>query len=230
VRHIRTRSETGSCRFRIGQPINKQRIENPQPLQQTMNMIQPKILAVGALAAISCVGLMVGLSRHFNGASDGRQTAAELVATTQEHETAPAVEPRRPRLTRNRSLSKPVVEYTAGTNVEAEALEKIVDAKLTLLQDLSTKSDRTSMEAILSEIKSPYPEVRAEAVEAIIQFRSRDAIPDLQTLATEAEDPEEKAAILEAVEFLQLPTLSELRQTMKEISRQKAAAAQATPK
>lgn len=113
--------------------------------------------------------------------------------------------------------------------MEAEALEKIVDAKLALLQDLSTKSDRTSMEAILAEIKSPYPEVRAEAVEAIIQFRSRDAIPDLRDLAAQAEDPEEKAAILEAVEFLQLPTLSELRQTMKEISRQKAAA-QVTPK
>ena len=103
-----------------------------------------------------------------------------------------------------------VVSISDRPTAEAEVVERIVKDKFEQLQELATKSDPASMEAILAEMKSPYPEVRSDALEAIIQFRSRDAIPTLKELATQAEDPKEKLAILEAVEFLQLPSLDEL--------------------
>jgi hypothetical protein len=46
-------------------------------------------------------------------------------------------------------------------------------------------------------------------VEAAVQFGSRDAIPRLQKAVAQAEDPKEKSAILDAIEFLKLPTLAE---------------------
>jgi hypothetical protein len=103
-----------------------------------------------------------------------------------------------------------VVSISERPTAEDEEVERIVKEKFEQLQELATKSDPDSMEAILAQMKSPYPEVRSDALEAIIQFRSRDAIPSLKEFATQAEDPKEKLAILEAVEFLQLPTLNEL--------------------
>jgi hypothetical protein len=106
----------------------------------------------------------------------------------------------------HRSSTVSISESETATD---DQFERIVKEKFEQLQELATKSDPASMEAILAEMKSPYAEVRADALEAIIQFRSRDAIPALKELATQTEDSKEKTAILEAVEFLQLPTLDE---------------------
>ena len=87
---------------------------------------------------------------------------------------------------------------------EAHVAERIV-----VLQDLGMEDDPASLETILSELNNRDPSIREAAVQAAVQFGSRDAIPRLQDAADRADDPEEKSAILEAIEFLKLPTLSE---------------------
>jgi hypothetical protein len=42
-----------------------------------------------------------------------------------------------------------------------------------------------------------------------MQVRSRDAIPRLFEAAEQTDDPREKVAIADAIEFLKLPTLGE---------------------
>ena len=99
---------------------------------------------------------------------------------------------------------------TPGPDQEAYVTERVVE-----LQDLGMEDDPASLETILSELNNRDPSIREAAVQAAVQFGSRDAIPWLQEAAAKTEDPEEKCAILEAIEFLKLPTLSEaMRQAM----------------
>jgi len=85
-----------------------------------------------------------------------------------------------------------------------------VGSRLAELQRLSMQEDAGSLETILSELTNRDPEIRAGALEAAIQFGSRDAIPRLLDAATQTDDPKEKAALADAVEFLKLPSLTEV--------------------
>jgi hypothetical protein len=84
-----------------------------------------------------------------------------------------------------------------------------VDARTAELMDLGMNDDSQSLNAILSELSNRDPEIRKAAVEATVQFGSRDAIPNLTDAAAQTDDPQEKAEIMEAIQFLKLPTLSE---------------------
>lgn len=93
------------------------------------------------------------------------------------------------------------------TNAEHEAE---VQVKIDRLQELQAKDDPASLNAILAELVNPHQEVRAVAVEATIQFGNRNAIPTLKNLAATTTDNDEKRALLDAVDFLSLPTLTEV--------------------
>lgn len=95
----------------------------------------------------------------------------------------------------------------ADTNAVHEAE---VQAHIDKLLELQANDDPESLKAILTELANPAPEVRAAAIEATVQFGSRDAIPLLKDLAATTTDSTEKKALLDAVEFMSLPTLSEI--------------------
>ena len=66
-----------------------------------------------------------------------------------------------------------------------------------------------SLEIILGELTNRDPEIRQAAVDAAMQFGSRDAIPRLKEAVDRTEDPREKVALLEASNFsscLRLPS------------------------
>jgi hypothetical protein len=84
-----------------------------------------------------------------------------------------------------------------------------VEARGAELMDLGMNDDAQSLNTILSELNNRDPEIRKAAVEATVQFGSRDAIPNLMDAAAQTDDPQEKAEIMEAIQFLKLPTLSE---------------------
>ena len=75
--------------------------------------------------------------------------------------------------------------------------------------ELAMNDDSTSLDTILSELTNRDPEIRKGALEATIQFGSRDAIPKMLDAASQTDDPREKAEIAEAIEFLKLPSLTE---------------------
>ena len=184
-------------------------------------MARPKVLLVLLLAAIACLAVMFYVPRQSGGTASRPPEVGEVaIETNAAPKDVPAANgtvvrnARKNRSARDLAGNTPQPSSTfeisdRGTTAEEEKVDSIVKAKFEQLQDLATKSDPASMEAILAEMKSPYPEVRGDALEAIIQFRSRDAIPALKELAAQTEYPKEKVAILEAVEFLQLPTLDE---------------------
>ncbi len=91
-----------------------------------------------------------------------------------------------------------------------EQHEARVTARIAQLRDLSRKTDRASLETLLSEVKSPELEIRQAALDAISQSGHRAAIPALREAAAQTEDSRDKQAIVEVIEFISLPTLTEL--------------------
>ena len=65
------------------------------------------------------------------------------------------------------------------------------------------------MTSILSELTNSEREVRLVAIEATKQFGSRDAIPALKASVAKALDAGEQIALLEAADFLALPTIAD---------------------
>ncbi|PWU20255.1 MAG: hypothetical protein C5B50_04410 [Verrucomicrobia bacterium] len=86
-----------------------------------------------------------------------------------------------------------------------------VENRITELDELGRNDDRASLDAILGELNNRDPEIREAARNAAIQFGSRDAIPKLEDAIAQTDDPHEKAALADAIEFLKLPSITELK-------------------
>jgi len=101
----------------------------------------------------------------------------------------------------------PVAAPPVATNtVTPEQREAAIEAEADRLQQLSMKDDAASLSNILADLTNPEQDVRAAAIEAAKQFGSTNAIPALQAAADNTEDPQEKRDLLEAAEFISLPS------------------------
>jgi|ERR1041385_5986730 hypothetical protein len=77
------------------------------------------------------------------------------------------------------------------------------------LMELALNNDSASLKIILAELGNPNRAIRNAALQAAVQFGSRDAIPSLRQATAQVDDSDEKAELLQAIEFLKLPSLSE---------------------
>jgi Na+-transporting methylmalonyl-CoA/oxaloacetate decarboxylase gamma subunit len=99
----------------------------------------------------------------------------------------------------------------------AEARQRAyVENRVAELMELASQDGLASLDIILSELTNRDPEIRKAALDATLQVRSRQAIPRLMEAADQTDDPHEKAAIADAIEFLRLPTLGEVADQMGE--------------
>ena len=77
------------------------------------------------------------------------------------------------------------------------------------LQSLAMNSDRDSLDLILAELNNQDPQIRKAAVDAAIQFGSRDSVAALTDALAQTDDPSEKVDLLKAIEYLNLPSLTQ---------------------
>jgi HEAT repeat protein len=87
--------------------------------------------------------------------------------------------------------------------------EAYADERIAQLQELAMTSDRDSLDVILSELTNPDQRISKAALEAAVQFGSRDAIPALQDALPQTDDPAQKIHLLKAIEFLKLPSINQ---------------------
>ena len=92
---------------------------------------------------------------------------------------------------------------------EVEIHGQAVRRRIAELNDLAMNNDTNSLNTILAELNNSDKEIRKGALEAVIQFADRAAIPRLQGIADRTENATEKSALLEAIEYLKLPSLTE---------------------
>jgi hypothetical protein len=88
-----------------------------------------------------------------------------------------------------------------------EERQVAIDAETDRLSAWSMNNDPQSLSNILGDLASPEKEIRMAAVEAAKQFESTNAIPALKAAAANAEDTEEAIAMLEAADWLALPSV-----------------------
>ena len=93
-----------------------------------------------------------------------------------------------------------------GQVADGESISKRVEE----LGQLAMEDDTASLATILGALDDSDPKIRQAALQASVQFGSRDAIPKLEEAAAKAEDPRMKRALQEAIEFLKLPSLTEV--------------------
>ncbi|MEI8341166.1 MAG: HEAT repeat domain-containing protein [Verrucomicrobiota bacterium] len=103
----------------------------------------------------------------------------------------------------------PVIPKLNQTSHDPDFVHERVNA----LMALAMNNDSNSFNAIWHELSNTDREIRAGALEAVVQFGDRSAVPRLRELATRTEDPAEKTSILAAADYLELPTLSEVSAT-----------------
>ena len=74
------------------------------------------------------------------------------------------------------------------------------------LLDLGMTDDPAALKTILSEINNTNQDIRRGAVEAVKQFGSTNAIPQLEEALSSTGTAADKQDLQEAIEFLKLPS------------------------
>ena len=138
-----------------------------------------------------------------------------LVAACQ-HVTSPAGRPvaaqTNPAPVASTANASPAATVTA-TNVlsaQEQAHKKYVHDTIDRLFSLQMNNDPASLAAILKEMKNSDKTIRAAALKATIEFNDRSVIPALQKIADKTADPHEKVEILNAIDYIKLPSLTEV--------------------
>ncbi len=138
--------------------------------------------------------------------------------------TEPAVSPPAAELSDSRplpSLPVPVVAPEAGddSRLPAELAEAVAhyraakdrEERERILLELALTDEPESLSFLLDELGRGDPEDRESVLSAIVQLGSRDAVPHLRELALAASSQDEAQRLTEAADYLELPSLTELR-------------------
>jgi hypothetical protein len=175
--------------------------------------MRPKVVVAILILGAGLVGLIFLLPKP-PGSQATSSTPPPATTTSQTASSAPAAVPvatvaGNPAAATASNPPPAVAATTANTN-DAEAHEKYVEKKIEELDAWSMNSDVKSRDAILSELKNnPDKTIRKAALEAAIQFNDRSVVPFMKEIAAQTQDPDEKAAILEAIDYINLPSLTE---------------------
>jgi len=101
----------------------------------------------------------------------------------------------------------------AGTNAPSAAEiahQKQIHDAIENLVSLQMNSDAASLATLLAGMTNAEPQIRKAALNAVIQFNDRSAIPALQKIADATSDPFEKVDILKAIDYIKLPSFTEM--------------------
>jgi hypothetical protein len=159
--------------------------------------MRPKFVFAMLLLALLVLGAALYLKQHSGQVAT--PPASPAIAT-------PAPPPPSNVVTR---VALPPASAPAATNtLTPEQRQAAIDAETDRLQEWSMSDDPASLSNILADLTSPEKEIRDAAIEAAKQFGGTNAIAALKAAAANAHDTEEQIALLEAAQFLSLPSLS----------------------
>ena len=104
-----------------------------------------------------------------------------------------------------------VVPARTGTDANDPEHTIRVQERIIELTNLAMNNDANSLNKIWMELSNSDKEIRAGALDAVVQFGDRSAAPRLRALAAQTEDPTEKASMIAAADYLELPTPDEIK-------------------
>ena len=172
--------------------------------------MRPSVVITVLLAGIAGLAVILFLKPPVNRPQPAASSMVQPVIP------APEIKPASPKISppTNTAVSSPPkqrrpIPFTTP-DVTGENAE-FIQEQINRLEDLESNDDDASLQAILKELTNTNRLIRHVAIEATIQFGGHSAVPVLQDLAARTADPDEKKELLDAAEFLALPTISEVR-------------------
>jgi HEAT repeats len=171
--------------------------------------MRPKIVITVVTLGLFIFGTLFAIRQSADRSTRISEPKSTASSTTQPGETV-AIEKVQPPPNAAAAPPKTKTQPEAQPATE-DARQAYVEKRSAELMDIAMTDDRTNLDTILSELSNRDPEIRKAALEAAIQFGSRDAIPKLSDAISQTDDPNEKAALADAIEFLKLPSLTEIR-------------------
>ena len=84
------------------------------------------------------------------------------------------------------------------------------------LLELALTDEPESLSFLLDELDRVDEDQRESVLSAVVQFGSREAVPPLRQLALEARSSDEARRLTEAADYLELPSLTEIRRGLRE--------------
>ena len=174
--------------------------------------MRPKVVAAILLLALCVLGMAMLIPRAFH---------HKQVTVMPEHipvEQAQAnVSPQKeiaipilPPVSNLPDMTNIPATVTVAPDIQVTNHAEYVQERVAELTSLAMNNDADSFNTIWSELSNPDKEIRAGALEAVIQFGDHSVSPRLRELAAQTQDPAEQSAILEAADYLDLPPITDL--------------------
>jgi hypothetical protein len=171
--------------------------------------MRPKIVIIVITLGLFIFGTLFAIRQSADRST--RISAPEPTAASTTQPSDVAVIEKVQSITEPAAVSPKTATQPEAQPATEEAHQAYVEKRSAELMDIAMTDDRANLDIILSEVSNRDPEIRKAALEAAIQFGSRDAIPKLADAVSQTDDPNEKAALTDAIEFLKLPSLTEIR-------------------
>jgi hypothetical protein len=171
--------------------------------QQFDEIMRPKIviliLGIG-VGLVAVVVLLKGLTGRHAGDVGGQTPAVEASAGS-------------PPATTNQAVKdvqvNPAANTVAGSEeMRAAAVEKELDAIRELLGEADGTNNSTIISALLAKVANPAADVRQAALEALKQLNDTNAVAGLEQAAEAIKDPRQKVAVLDVIDYLNLPSVT----------------------
>jgi hypothetical protein len=170
--------------------------------------MRPKVVATVLIVAFTLLAALFLIPKFF------RPPSSPLAA---ENAGGPAVLPNSsPTNDPSEAPHRPVISPPVPAAPPDPAQAKYVSDRVTELEKLAMRNDSAARDEILSELQNSNRTVRHAALEAAIQFGDRSVVPRLQEVAAQTEDSAEKSEILEAIDYINLPSLTEYLAAQRE--------------
>jgi hypothetical protein len=109
----------------------------------------------------------------------------------------------------------PVATNQNTNAMSAEEHAEYVQKRANDLMGIAMLNDYTAHQEIIREMTNSDPAIRKAALAAVVQTSDRQLIPEIQQIADNTDDPDYKEALQKAIDFMKLPTLTEMMQKAK---------------
>jgi HEAT repeat protein len=93
--------------------------------------------------------------------------------------------------------------------MRAAAVGKELDAIRELQGEADGENNPIIITALLDKLSNPEAEVRKAALESLRQLNDTNAVPGLEKVAESTKDPREKVAVMDAIEYIKMPSVTE---------------------
>ena len=161
--------------------------------------MRPKVVLLILVVAFGLLGIMLVLKGIVAGHAGN---AGGQMPPTQANVDSPSNATNDQIVQVNPNSSNPAA---SPEQMSAAAVEKELDAIRELQGEADGSNNSKIISALIGKVENPEPEVRTTALAALVQLNDTNAVPGLQQAADAMKDPRAKVAVMDTIDYLNLP-------------------------